>query len=78
MRLRFPATDRLLRVACVLALVALPLMVWSVFDPRAWPVLIALTAGQALGTISFLLFIVAVGRDLQLRRRLSGSSTPPS
>ncbi len=78
MRLRFPATDRLLRVACVLALVALPLMVWSVFDPRAWPVLIALTAGQALGTISFLLFIVAVGRDLHLRRRLSGSSTPPS
>lgn len=70
LRLRFPASDRLLRFACVLALVALPLMVWSLFDPTVWPVLIALSVGQGLGTLSFLLFLVAVARDLHLKRKL--------
>jgi hypothetical protein len=70
LRLRFPTNDRLLRVACVLALVALPLMVWSLFDPTVWPVMIALTLGQALGTLSFVLFLVAVARDLHLKRKL--------
>ncbi len=70
LRLRFPTNERLLRIACVLALVALPLMVWSLFDPTVWPVLIALSVGQALGTLSFVIFLVAVARDLHLKRRL--------
>ena len=70
MKLRFPASEKLLRVACVLALVALPLMVWSLFDPTVWPVLVALSVGQGLGTLSFLLFLVAVARDLQLKQRM--------
>jgi len=69
-KLRFPASEKLLRVACVLALVALPLMVWSLFDPTVWPVLVALSVGQGLGTLSFLLFLVAVARDLQLKQRM--------
>jgi hypothetical protein len=63
-------SDRLLRAACWLALVALPLMVISVFVPTVWPVLVALTFGQGIGTLSFLLFIVVVVRDLDLVRRL--------
>lgn len=72
---RLPPNEKLLRIACVLALVALPLMVWSVFDPRVWPVLVALSVGQGIGTLSFVLFLVAVGRDLHLKRKISAADT---
>lgn len=75
MKLRIPPNERLLRMACVLALVALPLMVWSIFDPRVWPVLIALSVGQALGTLSFVMFLIAVGRDLHLARKAVAEDT---
>jgi hypothetical protein len=68
--MKLPASEKIVRVACVLALVALPLMVWSVFDPTVWPVLVALSAGQALGTLSFLLFLVVVARDLGVKKKL--------
>lgn len=71
MKRRFPTAERVLRVACVLALVALPLMVWSIFDPSVWPVLVALSVGQAIGTLSFVLFLVTVARDLHMKRRLA-------
>lgn len=70
MKLRFPSNERLVRVACILALVALPLMVWSVLDPRVWPVLVALSVGQGIGTLSFLLFLIAIARDLRVRAKL--------
>ncbi|MBX3260511.1 MAG: hypothetical protein KIS78_22935 [Labilithrix sp.] len=63
-------TETLVRAACVLGLVALPFMVTSVFVPTVWPVLVALSFGQALGTLSFALYLVAIARDLQLARRL--------
>jgi hypothetical protein len=73
---KLPASDKILRVACVLGLVALPLMVWSIFDPTVWPVLVALSLGQAVGTVSFLLFLVVVARDLALARRLRSDGIP--
>ncbi|MDB4935091.1 MAG: hypothetical protein JWP87_2063 [Labilithrix sp.] len=76
MKLRLPPSERLLRIACVLALAALPLMVWSLFDPTVWPVLIALSVGQGLGTLSFVLFLVAVGRDLHVQRKLATRIRP--
>lgn len=63
------ASEKLLRAACWLALVALPLMVVSVFVPTVWPVLVALSIGQGIGTLSLLLFFVVVVRDLDLVRR---------
>lgn len=63
-------SERLIRIACVLGLVALPMMVWSVFDPTVWPVLGALTLGQAIGTLSFVLYLVVVVRDLGILRKL--------
>jgi hypothetical protein len=69
-RLRVLPSETLLRVACVLGLLALPLLLWSVLDPRVWPVLVALSVGQVVGTLSFVLFLVAVVRDLGLARRL--------
>jgi hypothetical protein len=70
-RLRSLTTsERLIRVACVLGLIALPLMVWSLFDPHVWPVLLALSVGQGIGTLSFLLFVIVVIRDLAVSRKL--------
>lgn len=73
------SSERLIRASCVLGLVALPLMVWSLFDPTVWPVLVALSVGQAIGTLSFALFLFTVARDLNVRRKLlRGESAPPS
>jgi hypothetical protein len=69
-KLRFPSNERLLRVSAILALVALPLMVWSVVDPTVWPVLVALSIGQGIGTLSFLLFLIAVARDLGVKKKI--------
>ena len=70
MKLRFPSNERLVRIAAILALVALPLMVWSIVDPTVWPVLVALSVGQGIGTLSFLLFLVAVARDLGVKKKM--------
>jgi preprotein translocase subunit SecF len=70
MKRRLPSNETLIRVACVMALTALPMMVWSVFSPTVWPVLVALSVGQAIGTLSFVLFLVVVARDLGVKRKL--------
>jgi hypothetical protein len=75
---QLPSNEKITRVACVLALVALPLMVWSIFDPRVWPVLVALSIGQGIGTLSFLLFLVVVARDLNVRRKLRSATEEAS
>jgi hypothetical protein len=49
----------------VLALAALALMVWSLLDPRPVPVIVAMSVGQVLGTLSFLAFLVVVATDLR-------------
>lgn len=74
---KLPSSEKLLRVACVLGLVALPLMVWSIFDPTVWPVLVALSLGQAIGTLSFVLFLLVVARDLALARKLRRDGVAP-
>jgi hypothetical protein len=60
---------RLLRAACVLALVALALIVWSLFDPMPIPVIVAMSVGQVVGTLSFLAFGFVVVADLRKRMR---------
>ena len=67
--------EHLLRYACVLALVALVLIVWSVIVPTPLPVLVALSVGQALGTASFLMYLLIVASDVRLKRTLE--SMPP-
>lgn len=69
-KLRLPSNESLVRAAAILALVALPLMVWSILDPTVWPVLVALSVGQGIGTLSFVLFLVAVVRDLGVKQRI--------
>jgi hypothetical protein len=56
---------KLVRAASVLALVGLALFVWSVLDPRPVPVVVAMSVGQGIGTLSFLLYLAAVLIDLR-------------
>ena len=78
--MRWPSFDneKVVRAACVLGLVALAMMVWSVFDPRVWPVLVALSVGQGLGTLSFVLYLIVVARDLGVAKRLRLTKRPPT
>jgi len=70
---------RTLRVACLLALLALALMVWSLVEPTPMPVLVAMSVGQVLGTISLLLFLTVVIADMRQAHleRAPRSSLPP-
>lgn len=70
--------ERRIRLACVLTLIALGLMSWSLVDPRPIPVIVAMSAGQALGTCSLLLFIVAVLLDLRRSRVITLGDAPPA
>jgi len=58
-------SGRVLKGACVLALVALGLMSWSLFDPRPIPVVLAMSLGQVFGTLSLAAFIAVVVADLR-------------
>jgi hypothetical protein len=60
---------RLLDAACVAALVALALMTWQLFDPRVWPVIIAMSVGQVLGTASFVAYGCVVITDYRAGMR---------
>jgi hypothetical protein len=43
-------------------------MIWSLLDPRPVPVMVALSAGQALGTASLVAFALIVAVDLRRAR----------
>jgi hypothetical protein len=68
--------DRWLTVACGCALAALALMTWQVFDPTVWPVIVAMSLGQVLGTASLAAFGFVVVADLRARRRADIESRP--
>lgn len=53
-------THKLVTASCVLGLVAMAMMCWSVLDPTPMPVLVAMSAGQAVGTLSLLCYVLAV------------------
>jgi hypothetical protein len=70
---------RWLQVACALALVALALIVWSLLDPTPIPVIVSMSVGQLIGTVSFAMygFIVFVDFRRSFRRRRRESVNPP-
>jgi hypothetical protein len=63
-----------------MALVALGLMVWSLLEPTPMPVLVAMSVGQILGTISLLMFLAVVAADMRAAHleRAPRSAEPPS
>jgi CHASE2 domain-containing sensor protein len=57
--------SRLMTYACVLGLIGLGLMSWSLFDQGWIPVMMAMSVGQGIGTLSFALFLLIVIIDLR-------------
>jgi hypothetical protein len=51
---------RWLQFSAVLTLLALALMVWSVVQPTPLPVMLAMSVGQALGTLAFVIYLGVV------------------
>lgn len=68
---------RLIVVACVLGLIALALMAWSVLVPTVLPVMLAMSIGQAVGTLSLGIYLVAVVLDLRRARVLGREKDEP-
>jgi len=67
--------EKRVRRACYLALVALALIAWSQLHPDPLPVIVSMSVGQVIGTLSLLLFIHAIVADL--RAMLSRGKAPP-
>jgi len=44
-------------------------MTWQIFDPTVWPVMVAMSMGQVLGTASLAAFGYVVVVDFRNRRR---------
>jgi peptidoglycan/LPS O-acetylase OafA/YrhL len=59
-----------LRVAALLALLGLAFMVWSVLQPTPMPVILAMSVGQGIGTLSFLIYLFVVIADLRRKKVL--------
>jgi hypothetical protein len=62
---------RLLRFSAALTLVGLALMLWSMLAPTPMPVMLAMTLGQALGTIAFGLYLYVIYRDYRRLVRIA-------
>jgi hypothetical protein len=71
-----PSRELVIRLSCVLGLVALALIVWSTLDPRPIPVILAMSVGQVLGTLSFAAFLIVVARDLRSAERKRRTDPP--
>jgi hypothetical protein len=67
-------SSRVLVVACLNALAALALMMWSLFEPHPLQVIAAMSVGQVLGTLSFVLYLSVVAVDLRRRSRSTPSA----
>ena len=65
---------RVLVASCICALVALALMTWQLFDPRVFPVIVAMSVGQVLGTASFVAYLYVVIVDLRAHQRAEKES----
>jgi hypothetical protein len=75
--MKIPKPETVIRLSCILALGALALIVWSMVDPRPIPVILAMSVGQLVGTLSFAAFLVVVARDLRAAQAKRGSAAPP-
>jgi hypothetical protein len=63
-------TEKKLRAACYMTLLALAMMVYSLVHPKPLPVIVAMSFSQALGTFSLFLFLVVVAADFRRSRIL--------
>lgn len=57
--------------ACLLTLVALGLMVWALVSRMPIPVVVAMSVGQVIGTLSLAFFLASVLIDVRATYKLS-------
>jgi multidrug transporter EmrE-like cation transporter len=69
-----PTSEQVVRLAAVIALLALACMSWSLLDPRPIPIMVAMSVGQGLGTLSLVLYGVVV---IVEARRAARAAPPP-
>lgn len=62
--------EKLLRLSAAAALVALALMLWGLLARTPIPIMVSMSVGQALGTLSFGLFLFVVISDIRRARVL--------
>ena len=62
------------RAACVFALLGLGLMSYSILDPRAIPVIMAMSVGHAFGISAFACYLLAIVLDIRNRGRADSAS----
>jgi purine-cytosine permease-like protein len=66
-------TRGILVAAAFMTLVGLALMVWSMAQPTPMPVILAMSVGQGLGILAFLLFGIVVLVDQLRKQREAGA-----
>ncbi len=66
----------LIRVACVLSLIGLAIMAYSILSPRPLPVILAMSVGQIIGGTGFVCYLLAVVIDAASQQRPTPSSPP--
>lgn len=75
-RLAHGSLAHLTRIACVLALIGLAMMVYSILSPRPLPVILAMSVGQMFGIAAVLCYLLAILVDLSRGSR--GGTSPQS
>lgn len=65
-------TRGLLVAASILTLIGLALMIWSMAQPTPMPVILAMSVGQGLGILAFVLFGIVVLVDQLRQQREAG------
>ena len=63
----------LIKVACILALLALALVCYSVLVPRPLPVILAMSVGHVIGGSAFACYLLAVILDAASPKAPSGT-----
>jgi multidrug transporter EmrE-like cation transporter len=66
-------TRGILVAAAFMTLIGLALMVWSMAQPTPMPVILAMSVGQGLGILAFLLFGIVVLVDQLHKQREAGA-----
>ena len=67
-------TRGILVVAAIMTLIGLALMIWSMAQPTPMPVILAMSVGQGLGILAFVLFGIVVLVDQLRKQREAGAS----
>jgi hypothetical protein len=77
-RLLAGSVSKLTRAACVFALLGLGLMSYSIIDPRAVPVITAMSLGHVFGISAFACYLSAVVLDARRSSRAGARTQLPN